>query len=309
MYNFLSANVPIIKQNYIHPWDLFPNGTLIHGRYHVNSLLGTGSYGRIYRVYDVVHKQFYALKQISLKDFNDIDTAYQRVKREFAASFYIRSPFVVRAYTAFEIDGVFFILFELIVGETIENLLQQCRLPALWLPILGLHIILGLEAIHAVDLTHRDLKSSNVMVQFNQATKQWSHAILLDLGITYSPHQALTLANKTLGTPEYMAPELLNQGHNITSAVDVYAFGILLYEMATGQLPFSGQNKMQIAVSQIMEPMPLLPPNPPAQYNQTSWKLLQEIITGCTHKAPQQRLSLIELKSSLHKLWRCLVLE
>jgi serine/threonine-protein kinase len=286
-------------------WEKIPNNVLLNGRYRVHSLLGSGTYGRVYCVYDILQKQYFALKQIPPRSVAEEAQGIfrKRIEREFELSSKLCSPFVARAYDTFECDDVFFIVFEMIFGESVKQLLLTRRFPLVWLPHIALHIAQGLEAIHAAGFIHRDVKATNVVVKFNPTTKRWEHAVLLDLGIAYSDRQPLTQPLSALGTPEYMAPELLIRQTVITPAADVYAIGIMLYEMATGSVPFSGDNAMQIAVSQLNDSIPSLPSHPPQPYGRPFWQRLQHIIRCCTVKTPEQRCTIVQLKVTLSQLW------
>jgi serine/threonine protein kinase len=217
----------------------FGPGDLIAGRYRIVRLLGAGGTGEVYEAADGALGGAVALKTLSRALAGD-GVERERFRREIQAARKITHTNVCRIFDLGTevVDTIrLFFTMELVVGETLADRLARGPrfTTAAALPIAA-QIAAGLDAAHAAGVVHRDLKPGNVMLE--SAT---SRVVLTDFGIALSEEQAgirLTRTGELLGTPAYMAPEQGDLGP-IGPATDVYAFGLVLYEMLSGSMPFS----------------------------------------------------------------------
>jgi serine/threonine protein kinase/Flp pilus assembly protein TadD len=234
-------------------------GEVLAGRFIVRRFIARGGMGEVYEAEDQELRSRVALKTV-LASFATDDTALERLKREVLLGRRVSHPNVCRThelYVTRTADGkaLRFLTMEFLDGETLaRRLRREGRLSTDETRILLKHIVAALDAAHAEGVIHRDFKSSNVLlVPRDEPGISTVRAVVTDFGIAHVAHpvgsdapnanvsgQVTTLA----GTPAYMAPEQLNGGV-LSPATDVYALGVVLYEMLTGELPFSGDALLQ----------------------------------------------------------------
>ena len=179
-------------------------------------------------------------------------------------------------------DGNYYIVMELIEGTDLRSYLCSHTVLDVDRAIIIAHdIALGLGAAHRRGIVHRDVKPQNVLIGIDGSIK------LTDFGIVslYKDANAerLTTSGMTLGTVQYFAPEQA-QGEIVTPAADVYALGIVMYEMLTGHPPFDGNSPVVVAMQHIQDK-----PEPPGQFNPDIPAALEEIILRCLEKKPGAR--------------------
>src|SRR5215471_2511442 len=267
-----------------------PSGTKL-GPYEISSALGAGGMGEVYRARDTRLDRSVAIKV--LPDHLASNTeARQRFEREARAISNLSHPHVCTLHDIGHHDGIDFIVMELIEGETLSDRLREGPLPSDQTLALAIQIADALDKAHRAGIVHRDLKPGNIML-----TK--SGAKLLDFGLArlnQDPLQAdasltslpterhsLTGEGTILGTFQYMAPEQL-EGVAADSRTDIFAFGTVLHEMATGKKAFSGKSQASL-IGAILhgEPPPistLQPMTPPA---------LDRVVKRCLAKDPDDR--------------------
>ena len=166
---------------------------------------------------------------------------------------------------------------EFLEGDSLADLVTEKRLPFSQVNGLALQICKGLEAIHAADVIHRDLKPGNIFVTSSQVAK------IMDFGIARSEDSNLTAHGEMLGSAGYMAPEIW-LGKNPTTSVDLYALGVIFYEMATGELPY-----MSKSAAALMRHHLDTKPVPPVDKNPEISPELNELILRLLAKDPSQR--------------------
>jgi len=208
----------------------FPAGTLVDGRHRIISLLGRGGMGEVYRASDLKLKQPVALKFLP-------DAAAQnprlraRLHREVRLARQISHPNVCRVYDIGEVDGAAFISMQYIDGEDLASLLRRIgHLPHDKALEIARRLCAGLAAAHDKAVVHRDLKPANIMIDGR------GQVFITDFGLA-STARELARADVRSGTPAYMAPEQL-QGREVSIGSDLYALGLVLYEMFTGKRAF-----------------------------------------------------------------------
>jgi len=212
----------------------YPPGTLLGERYRIVSLLGRGGMGEVYRADDLKLEQTVALKLLPARLAEDA-ASLARFHREVRVARQVSHPNVCRVFDIAEAGGRHFITLEYIDGEDLATLLRRIgRLPGDKAVELGRQVCAGLAAAHDAGLLHRDLKPANIMIDGR------GRARLTDFGLAAL---AGLVASDELraGTPAYMAPEQLD-GQEPSVQSDIYALGLVLYEMFTGKRAFEAKN-------------------------------------------------------------------
>jgi Tol biopolymer transport system component len=208
----------------------FPPGTLLGRRYRIVSLLGRGGMGEVYRATDLALRQPVALKFLPDTAAND-PRMPSRLLGEVRLARQISHPNVCRVYDIGEVDGAAFISMQYIDGEDLASLLRRIgRLPYEKALEIARRLCAGLAAAHDTGVVHRDLKPANIMVDGR------GQVFITDFGLAATA-RGLARAEVCSGTPAYMAPEQL-RGQEVSTRSDVYALGLVLYEMFTGRRPF-----------------------------------------------------------------------
>lgn len=255
-------------------------GKVIGDRFEILSTLGAGGMGIVYKVRDRELDDLVALKMLKRDVWGDKDLL-ERLKSELKLARKITHPNVLRTFDFGEVDGIPFITMEYVRGITLRYLLQQTgSLPYSAGLRLARQLCRGLAAAHDVGVLHRDIKPENLIVQPN------GNAKLMDFGIARPiarMDEGQTQPGTVLGTPQYLAPEQL-QGKPIDERADLWAVGVVLYELFTSHTPFKGDNPMQVIVATLNEQ-----PTPPRQYWQEMPEQLEQIILRCLARDPSRR--------------------
>lgn len=257
----------------------FTPGQVLGGRYRIISLIGRGGMGEVYRADDLKIAHPVALKFLSLSDHADRLYEEVRVGRE------ISHPNVCRLYDAAEVDGHLFITMEFIDGEDLASLLRRVgRLAAEKGLAVARDICAGLAAAHEKGVIHRDLKPANVMIDGRGRGR------VTDFGLAVATGRASEWA----GTPAYMAPEQLG-GAGASIATDIYALGLILYEIFTGRRPFeastTGELRTRQETSEFARPSSVSREVPAA---------VENVIVRCLDPDPRSRpASVVEILQAL----------
>ncbi|MET9224646.1 serine/threonine-protein kinase [Lentzea sp. NPDC003310] len=259
------------------------SATGMFGPYRLESLLGRGGMGEVYRAYDTVKERTVAVKLLPVGLASD--TGYQaRFRRESQVAARLREPHIIPIHDFGEIDGQLFIDMRLVDGLDLGSLLRREGPldPARAVHIVG-QIGAALDAAHAENLIHRDVKPSNVIVAGAGADE---FAYLIDFGIVHNSLETVT-TDSVLGSPAYTAPERFQPvpGRDaFQRSVDIYALGCVLHQLLTGQLPFPGENNLAMMFAHLNtappRPSALRPGLPPG---------LDEVVTRALAKDPRHR--------------------
>ena len=210
----------------------FPPGTLVNGRYRIVGLLGRGGMGEVYRATDLTLAQVVALK--FLPETGVSERVLERFHAEVRIARQISHPNICRVYDIGEVDGQPFISMEYVDGEDLADLLQRIgRLPADKALDTARKICAGLAAAHDRGVIHRDLKPQNIMLN------KRGEPVIMDFGLAAVADQ-LTGAEARNGTPAYMSPEQL-RGDEVTAKSDIYALGLVLYEIFSGHRAYEAK--------------------------------------------------------------------
>ena len=265
------------------------SGTLLDGRYELGSILGTGGMGAVFEATDRHLGRRVAVKLMSPGLSRD-DHYIKRFLREARSASKIRHRNVVMILEHGEtVRGLVYSVMEFLVGQDLKQRLSQepegrLAWPDAW-PVL-LQIASGLRAAHTQGVIHRDIKPANCFLceEDDEVVVK-----LVDFGIAKvedtTANQQLTNTAQLLGTPSYIAPELVRNGNAASPRSDVYSLGVVAYETLTGQLPFEGETPLDVIINACTEPVPsmlaLVPALPPA---------VEELITQMLAKEPEDRL-------------------
>jgi serine/threonine-protein kinase len=284
-----------------------PAGTALGDDLTVLDLLGEGGTGQVYRAYHSVLKREVAVKMCHARGPGSHELS-ERLVREARMCASVRDPRVPRMYALSKLeDGTPYLVMELVRGEPLSELLQRGRLRVRTACELGCELLRALEAVHRAQVIHRDVKPSNLIVDLDSIMSA-SRLRLLDFGIgkamrssTRRSNPALTRPGEVVGTPMYMAPEQMLEGA-IDQRVDLYAAGVVLFEMLAGRPPFRAPSVAETFVAVLHDEMPdldQLRPGLPAA--------LVSVVTKAAAKSPGQRFtSASEMLHSLEAVIRLL---
>ena len=255
-------------------------GTLVANKYQLESLLGEGGMGAVYRARHVLMDKPVALKWLRPELCGDAE-ARERLMREARSVARIHHPNVVQIFDVDSHDGALFLVMELLEGHTLADLIAQQRLSTRQVIELLVSAMHGLSAAHERGIIHRDIKPENIFVVHDRQHPEGT-AKLLDFGISKLADQKasnprLTQTGHSIGTPVYMSVEQLTRGHEVDLRTDIYALGVVLYHALSGVLPFDGETFAGIVLSiATSDPRPLkqLRPELPAALDRIVMKAM-----------------------------------
>jgi hypothetical protein len=248
-------------------------GTLLVNRYRVGELLGRGGMGEVYRAEDAVLGQTVALKVLPAKTGSDVAWR-QRLLEEVKVARRVTHPNVCRVHDVGESEGRLFLSMEYVDGEDLATLLRRIgRLAGEKALEIARQIAAGLAAAHAAGVLHRDLKPANVMLDREGRVR------LADFGLAVV---GATARGEVAGTPAYMAPEQL-AGAGCDERTDLYALGLLLYELLTGKRAFAGRTLSDQRQSRES------PPPLPSMFARDLDPRIEAVIMQCLARDPKER--------------------
>ncbi len=265
-------------------------GTLFAGRYVLVRMLGRGGMGTVYQARDTLVGDVVALKTLELGQDAGPE-ALERFRREVRLARRIAHTHVARMHDLGTHEGKAFLTMEYVEGEDLRALLTRERpLPPPRAARIALAVCEGLAAAHAAGVVHRDLKPANVLVE------PGGRVVLTDFGIAQAVvAEVASRTPSTVGTPLYMAPEQVS-GEPVDARADLYAVGLLLYEMLIGRVPFTGDTPWAAALARLRQP----PPDP--RLDTTVPSPLAEVVHRCLSRSPEDRpASALEVASVLRE--------
>ncbi|MDX1382343.1 MAG: serine/threonine-protein kinase, partial [Thermoanaerobaculia bacterium] len=263
-------------------------GTIL-GRYEVVSLLGSGGMGEVYRAFDAKLGRDVAIKV--LPDALRGDRQYRRrLEREAKTISQLQHAHVCTLHDLDSVDGTDFLVMEYLQGETLADRLRRGPVPFAELCRIGKEVAEAVDAAHRRGLVHRDLKPGNVMLT-PAGVKVLDFGLAKDVteAVVDVETQAPTATNPLtgegalVGTMPYMAPEQL-EGRPADARTDIWALGCVLYEMATGERPFTGTTQASL-ISSIMTAAP----DPPSRKQALTPESLDRLVSRCLEKKPDAR--------------------
>jgi serine/threonine protein kinase len=269
---------------------------LVAGRYRIQRFVARGGMGEVYEAWDGLLSERVALKTINpLSATADQVRASARFKQEVQLSRRVADAHVCRIYEFGQhlvrgFGTISYLTMEYIEGQTLGARLRQG--PPLEMPEvveLCRQMLRGLAAAHAVGVLHRDFKSDNVMLKAKAKGPAPLHAVIMDFGLARllgDQAHRLTERHEMVGSAAYMAPEQLEDGASLSEATDIYAFGVVLFEMLTGRLPFEGKSAVAVALRRLTHPAP-----PPSMYVAGLAGAWDALVLRCLERNATRRFS------------------
>jgi serine/threonine-protein kinase len=273
----------------------FPPGTLINGRYRILALIATGGMGRIYRAEQAPLGRIVALKLLGsaqLEDKKQGEAFRRRFEVEASILAKIHHVNVVTLFDYGRIEDLgrdqYFMAMEYLAGETLADRIRDgISLPPQDVLRILRQMARGLREAHKLGAVHRDLKPSNVMLVPESDGGEVVKILDFGIGKFVGGHedQALTQQGAFLGSPRYVAPEQVNE-KRVDARTDVYALGVIAYEMLTGFVPFDRETNLETILAHCSAPLPKMSERNPAALVPD---LLEAFVRRCLEKEPQAR--------------------
>jgi serine/threonine-protein kinase len=268
-------------------------GTLFAGRYDIQSILGKGGMGIVYKAHDRELDDLVAIKTLRSEVLSADPTLLDRFKQEIRLARRITHPNVLRTHDLGESNGLKYLSMEFVKGLTLKHLLESGEI--LPTPVglrIAKQVCAGLAAAHEVGVIHRDVKPQNILIEPTGGLK------IMDFGIArLTEDRGMTATGTVIGTPDYMSPEQA-RGLPLDFRSDIYSTGVVLYEVFTGSLPFDGDSPLAVVLKHVNEAPPL-----PQSKNPRIEPKIAVIIMKCMEKEPGKRFaSVADLYESLAKV-------
>jgi eukaryotic-like serine/threonine-protein kinase len=252
-------------------------GTVIDSRYEVLERVGSGGMADVYLASDQLLGRKVAVKVLHHR-FAEDQEFVERFRREASSAAGLSHPNVVSVFDRGEWDGTYYIAMEYLPGRTLKAIVRERGPldPAAAIDIV-VQILRAARFAHRRGVIHRDLKPHNVILD------EEGRAKVTDFGIARAGASDMTLTGSIMGTAQYLSPEQA-QGHAVTESSDIYAIGVVLYELLTGKVPFEGETAVTIALAHISKEPP-----PPSQINPAVPQALDATVLRALSKDPAQR--------------------
>jgi eukaryotic-like serine/threonine-protein kinase len=254
-------------------------GTVLDGRYRVISRLGSGGMADVYLAQDTLLGRQVALKLLHHR-FSQDQEFVERFRREASSAAGLSHPNVVSVYDRGEWDDTYYIAMEYLPGRSLKAVLREHgRLSPDDAIDITIQILLALGFAHKRGIIHRDIKPHNVILD------EEGRAKVTDFGIARAGASDMTMTGSIMGTAQYLSPEQA-QGYAVSEASDIYAVGVVLYELLTGGVPFEGESAVTIALKQVS-----VQPTPPSQRNPQVSPALDAVVLRAMAKDPAARFA------------------
>jgi serine/threonine-protein kinase len=258
-------------------------GTLFAGRYEIQSVLGKGGMGVVYKALDRDLEDMVAIKTLRSEALSADPSLLDRFKQEIRLARKLTHPNILRTHDLGETNGVRYLSMEFVKGITLKHLVEQDQL--LPTPValrVAKQMCAGLAAAHEVGVIHRDIKPQNIIIEPTGGLK------IMDFGIArLTQDRGMTATGTVVGTPDYMSPEQA-RGVALDFRSDIYSTGVVLYEIFTGSLPFEGDTPIAVVLKHVQE----RPPAPQSK-NPKIDPRIAAITLRCMEKNPADRFQTV----------------
>ncbi|MGE7927251.1 Stk1 family PASTA domain-containing Ser/Thr kinase [Lysinibacillus xylanilyticus] len=258
-------------------------GKRISDRYKIKELIGGGGMSNVYLAHDMILNRDVAIK-ILRYDFTNEDELHRRFQREALSATSLTHPNIVSIYDVGDDGDLHYIVMEYVQGKTLKQYIQEFAPIS---PARSVHIMKQLTSAianaHENHIIHRDIKPQNILMDAEGNVKITDFGIAMTLSAT-----SFTQTNSVLGTVHYLSPEQA-RGGTATNKSDIYALGIVLYELLTGELPFSGESAVSIALKHLQSETPSV-----RAFDATIPQSLENVVLKATAKDASHRYSTVE---------------
>jgi serine/threonine-protein kinase len=253
--------------------------TIIDGRYRVISRLGSGGMADVYLAEDQLLGRQLAVKLLH-HHFAEDQEFVERFRREASSAAGLSHPNIVAIFDRGEWNGTYYIAMEYVAGRSLKTVVREQGAldPAAAIDIVT-QVLRAARFAHKRGVIHRDLKPHNVILD------EEGRARVTDFGIAKAGASDMTLTGSIMGTAQYLSPEQA-QGHTVSGRSDLYAVGIILYELLTGSVPFDGETAVAIAFKQVSAE-----PRPPSELQPTVSPALDAVVLRALAKDPARRFA------------------
>ncbi len=251
--------------------------TVIDSRYRVLSRIGSGGMADVYLAEDLLLGRQLAVKVLH-QHFAEDQEFVERFRREASSAAALSHPNIVGIFDRGEWNGTYYIAMEYVPGQQLKTLVREHGpLEPVTAIDIAIQILQAARFAHGRGVIHRDLKPHNVILD------EEGRARVTDFGIARAGASDMTMTGSIMGTAQYLSPEQA-QGHAVSARSDLYAIGVILYELLTGAVPFDGETAVAIAFKQVSAQ-----PQPPSAVNPAVPALLDEIVLRALAKDPVER--------------------
>lgn len=253
-------------------------GKRISGRYKIKDMIGGGGMANVYLAHDMILDRDVAVKMLRL-DFANDDEFIRRFHREAQSATSLAHPNIVSIYDVGEEDGLYYIVMEYVDGQTLKQYIQQhAPVPVEEALDIMKQLTSAISNAHHNHIVHRDIKPHNILVDSSGTVKITDFGIAMALSAT-----SITQTNSVLGSVHYLSPEQA-RGGMANKKSDIYSIGIVMFELLTGRLPFSGESAVSIALKHLQSETPSL-----KRWNPQIPQSVENIVLKATAKDPFHR--------------------
>lgn len=268
-------------------------GTYLQGRYEILEKIGSGGMSVVYKAKCHTLNRLVAIKVLK-EEFASDENFVSKFKMEAQAAARLSHPNIVNVYDVVDEENLHYIVMELIEGIILKNYIEKKELLDSKEAIgIAIQVAQGIAAAHEQHIIHRDIKPQNMIISKDGKVK------VADFGIARAVSSQTVNSSAAVGSVHYISPEQARGGY-CDERSDIYSFGITLYEMVTGRVPFEGDNTVAVALAHLEDPVV-----PPGDYNPQVYPGLEDIILKCTKKKPDRRYGSME--EVIHDLRRVLM--